>query len=72
MELTGTLHDPKNILARCGVTGYVDMTMVNGKVVFKDGILLGVDERTLAKQGEDVCTKVLREPCEAFHNIIKK
>ncbi len=70
LELTGTLHDPKNILARCGVTGYVDMTMVNGKVVFKDGILLGVDERTLAKQGEDVCTKVLREPCEAFHNII--
>ncbi len=70
LELTGTLHDPKNILARCGVTGYVDMTMVNGKVVFKDGILLGVDERMLAKQGEDVCTKVLREPCDAFHNII--
>ena len=70
LELTGTLHDPKNVLARVGVTGYVDLTMVNGKVVFKDGILLGVDERELARQGEAACNRVLREPCEAFHNLI--
>lgn len=70
LELTGTLHDPKNILARVGVTGYVDMTMINGKIVFKDGILTGVDERELARQGEAVCTRVLREQCEAFHNLV--
>lgn len=70
LELTGTLHDPKNILARVGVTGYVDMTMVNGKVVFKDGVLTGVDERELARQGEEACTRILREPCEAFHNLV--
>lgn len=70
LELTGTLHDPKNILARVGVTGYVDMTMINGRIVFKDGILTGVDERELARQGEAVCTRVLREPCEAFHHLV--
>lgn len=69
LELTGTLHDPRNLLARAGVTGPVALTMVNGRVVFKDGMLLGVDERELARQGEAVCTRVLREPCEAFHNL---
>ncbi|MDQ7092185.1 amidohydrolase [Desulfosporosinus sp. PR] len=69
LELTGTLHDPKNLLTRTGVTGYVDLTMINGKVVFQDGILQNVDERKLAREGEEVCTRVLREPCEAFHNL---
>lgn len=69
LELTGTLHDPKNLLARTGVTGYVDLTMINGKVVFKDGLLTNVDERELSKLGEEVCTRVLREPCDAFHNL---
>ena len=61
LELTGALHDPKNILARVGVTGPVWMTMVNGKVVYKDGHLTGVDEEKLAREGEEVCTKVLRD-----------
>ena len=43
--------------------------MVNGQVVFQDGHLTRVDEGKLAREGEAVCTKVLREPCEAFHNL---
>lgn len=60
LELTGTLHDPKNLLASVGITGPVHMTMINGKVVFEDGHLTGVDEKVLAEKGEEVCTKVLR------------
>lgn len=70
LELTGTLHDPRNLLARAGVTGEAALTMVNGKVVFRDGHFPGVDERGLAREGEAVCTRVLREPCEAFHNLV--
>ena len=70
LELTGTLHDPRNLLARAGVTGETALTMVNGKVVFRDGHFPGVDERGLAREGEAVCTRVLREPCEAFHNLV--
>ena len=70
LELTGTEHDPKNLLARAGVTGPVALTMINGKVVYRNGIIQGVDERALRNAGEAVCNKVLREPCEAFHNLL--
>ena len=69
LELTGTLHDPRNLLARAGVTGPVALTMVNGRVVFRDGHFPGVDEEGLAREGEAVCTRVLREPFDAFHNL---
>ena len=66
LELAGTLHDPLNLLARVGVTGNVALTMINGKIVYKDGILTGVDERDLAVRGEETCNRVLREPCKAI------
>lgn len=69
LELTGTLHDPCNLLARTGVTGTVDVTMINGKVVFSNGHLHGIDERDLARRGEEVCTRILREPCDVFHHL---
>lgn len=69
LELTGALHDPKHLLARVGVTGPVWLTMVGGNVVYRDGQLQGVDEAALAHAGEVVCDKVLRGPCEAFHNL---
>ncbi|PKL16268.1 MAG: amidohydrolase, partial [Spirochaetae bacterium HGW-Spirochaetae-5] len=37
LELTGALHDPKNMLASVGITGPVWMTMINGKVVYANG-----------------------------------
>jgi hydroxyatrazine ethylaminohydrolase len=70
LELTGTEHDPKYLLARAGVTGNVAMTMINGKVVYKDGLLQGIDEVAVRAAGEAVCTRVLRTPCEAFHNLV--
>ncbi|MEG0779271.1 MAG: amidohydrolase [Oscillospiraceae bacterium] len=70
LELTGTLHDPKNLLARTGVTGYTDLTMVGGKIVWQNGQLIGVDETELARRGEETCTRVLRQPCQAFHHLL--
>lgn len=59
LELTGTLHDPKNLLARVGVTGPVALTMVNGEVVVENGRLTRVDEARLAFEGEQVYKRVL-------------
>ncbi len=59
LELTGTLHDPKNLLARTGVTGPVHMTIVNGKVVYENGSLVGVDEKKLSNEGEALYEQVL-------------
>ena len=66
LEFAGALHDPRHFLARVGVTGPVWMTMINGKVVYRDGELTGIDEQKLAAEGEAVCTRVLRQESEAF------
>ncbi len=69
LEMTGTLHDPRNLLARVAVMGNVWLTMINGKVVYQNNQLTNVDEKRLAAEGETVCNKVLREQCEAFQNL---
>ena len=69
LELAGTLHDPRHLLARAGVTGYTKLTMINGRIVWQDGRLTGADERTLAREGEAACTRVLRERCGAFQGL---
>lgn len=66
LELTGTEHDPKNLIARVGVTGPVFLTMIDGKVVFREGQITGIDEHALREEGEKVCTKVLRSESSAF------
>ena len=68
LELAGALHDPGNLLARAGVTGPVDLTMVNGRVVFRDGRILGLpmDERELALRAEQACDRAIRSRSAAF------
>ncbi|MDR3672478.1 MAG: amidohydrolase family protein [Holophaga sp.] len=68
LELAGALHDPGNLLARVGVTGPVDLTMVNGRVVFRDGRILGLpmDERELAVRAEQACDRAIRSRSAAF------
>ncbi len=61
LQYTAMLHDPKNLLARGGITGIADLTMVNGKVVVQDGKLVGIDESKLQQEGEKVCNLVLRK-----------
>jgi len=70
LEFAGALHDPKNFLARVGVTGPVWMTMINGKIVYKDGELAGIDEEKLAAEGEEVCTRVIRRESEAYRPFL--
>ncbi len=70
LELAGALHDPKSILPRVSLTGPVWLTMINGKVVYKDGELTGIDEEKLLAEGEAVCTRVLRQPSEAFRPFL--
>jgi len=66
LELSGALHDPKNLIAKIGATGYVWLTMVNGKVIYRDGVLLGVDEKQLAMEAENTCTRVIRDQSQTY------
>ena len=64
LDLAGATHDPGSILARVGVTGPVALTMVNGRVIWRDGQLLGasgsLDERQLATEADAACDRAIR------------
>lgn len=70
LVLAGAIHDPANLLARAGVTGEVDLTMINGKVVFQNGILSGIDEQYLAGKAEQCATRVVRAHSHAFDHTL--
>ncbi|PIE60849.1 MAG: amidohydrolase [Desulfobacterales bacterium] len=60
LAYAGAVHDPANLLARVGVTGPVDFTMVNGRVVFENGRFPGIDQAAVFAAAEQVCTRVIR------------
>jgi hydroxyatrazine ethylaminohydrolase len=44
LEFAGVLHDPVSLLAKVGVSGPVSVTVINGRVVWRQGELTGLDE----------------------------
>lgn len=50
LEFVGATHDFKNILPRLACTGSVDFTMVNGRIIYRQGRLLLADEEALRKE----------------------
>ena len=50
LELVGADLDVKSMLGTVGFKGPVDATVVNGKVVAKDGRLTGVDEEKAVRE----------------------
>lgn len=66
LEYAGALHDPKNIIPKLGITCPTWKTVINGKIVSENGELPGIDDRRLAREGEKVCDRVLRNNCSVF------
>ena len=58
-ELVGACFDPASMLATVGFKGAVDLTVVNGKIVVRDGRLVGIDEQEAADRADAVCRKYL-------------
>ena len=52
LDYVGTRHDPASLIAKVGVGMAVDLTMVNGRIVWQDGQFPGLDERALFAQAE--------------------
>ena len=57
IELSGATFDPKSMLATVGLSGRTDYTIVNGRVVVREGRLTGADEAELNRA---VYAEVLR------------
>ncbi len=66
LEYAGATHDPANMLARIGVSGPVDLTMVNGQVVYQNGEFAGLNEERMFGEAEKVCNRVIRTNNQAY------
>uniref|UniRef100_UPI0025F4FC0B amidohydrolase family protein n=1 Tax=uncultured Oscillibacter sp. TaxID=876091 RepID=UPI0025F4FC0B len=59
LELVGGEYDPSSVLATVGLRGPVDMTVVNGRIVVRDGRIVTVDETAVAEQARSACRAYL-------------
>ncbi len=59
IEFVGTLHDPESLIAKVGIADNVDLTMINGQVVWRDGEFPGIDEMQLAAQAQHHVNRVV-------------
>ncbi len=57
-ELVGAAGDVKSMLGTVGYKGAVDVTVIGGKVVVRDGKMTAVDEEKLAAEAEAARTKL--------------
>ena len=61
ISLAGAMVDPKSMLGTVGFKGNVDYTVVNGKVVVRDGVLVGADEEKLYSEADRVVRQFLEK-----------
>ena len=55
LELVGGAYSPADVLATVGLRGPVDCTVVNGRVVEKEGHLVTIDEEKTAADARNAC-----------------
>lgn len=58
-------HNPLVGLVTCGNTSLVKMTMVNGRVVVKDGRLLTMDSNAIAERAHKIASGIVKKEREA-------
>lgn len=59
LDYAGALSDPLAALLFCGISHQVDMTVVNGVVVVRDGHVLAVDEQQLCQRANSLAKQML-------------
>ena len=59
LDYVGTRHDPVSLVAKVGIGGPVDLTMINGRIVWKNGAFPHLDEAALFAAAEDTLHTIL-------------
>ncbi len=59
LDYVGTRHDPISLIAKVGIGSVVDLTMINGRVVWADGHFPHLDEQALFRAAEDTLHTIL-------------
>lgn len=59
LDYVGTRHDPASLIAKVGIGAPVDMTMINGRIVWHNGAFPGLDEGALFAKAEAALHRIL-------------
>ena len=59
LDYVGTRHDPVSLIPKVGIGTVVDLTMINGRIVWQNGIFPGLDEAKLFAQAETQLNSIL-------------
>jgi len=59
LDYVGTRHDPVSLIAKVGIGAPVDLTMINGRIVWKNGEFPHLDEAALFAAAEDTLHTIL-------------
>ncbi|MEP2640829.1 amidohydrolase [Roseobacter sp.] len=59
LDYVGTRHDPVSLIAKVGIGSTVDLTMINGKVIWQNGAFLHLDEGALFAAAERTLHAIL-------------
>jgi hydroxydechloroatrazine ethylaminohydrolase len=59
LDYVGTRHDPVSLIPKVGIGSAVDMTMINGRIVWEKGAFPGLDEAQLFAHAEAQLNQIL-------------
>ena len=59
LDFAGAMHDPASAVLFCGSGQRADLTVVNGKVLVREGRLVGIDEEKLFHEANRVSERML-------------
>lgn len=59
VEYIGANHDPLSLPAKVGFSSVVDVTVISGEVVWKDGEFPGLDEAEMAREADATFRRVI-------------
>ena len=59
LDYVGTRHDPISLIAKVGIGTAVDLTMINGQIVWLNGAFTHLDERALFRAAENTLQTIL-------------
>jgi hydroxyatrazine ethylaminohydrolase len=59
LDYVGTRHDPASLIPKVGIGTTVDLTMINGRIVWRNGAFPHLDERALFAQAEASLHRIL-------------
>lgn len=64
LEYTGSLSDPLAALIFSGINHEADTTIVNGKIVVRNGKLVNIDETEIIRHGNQISDRMLQRAAE--------